>query len=68
MQKTKRHCFPNKQQTSEDLCLLGCDTMKMEVEHSFELSLNIYHTTGHHIPQGSNLHGRHEHLKAQIKV
>jgi hypothetical protein len=41
--------------------------MEMEVEHSFELSANIYYIIGHHIPEGSNLHGHHENLKPENK-
>jgi hypothetical protein len=39
----------------------------MEAEVSSETSVNIYHTTGRHIVEDSDLYGhRHENLKSKI--
>jgi hypothetical protein len=39
-------------------CCLFAWFLKLEAVHFFKLSVNVYHSTWHHIPKDSTLHSR----------
>jgi hypothetical protein len=59
-----------KEQTSENICLLGCCALialMMEVESTSETSVNFYQTTRRNNPEDNHLHTRHrENLKSHL--